>query len=207
MSKNNSLYDYRNFIIWKEDFNKEELGLNEELIKILKSKFIENIFLDTKSFYQELNKIDNLKNTQFIKYFNNLTPINSWGTTFLEAFIYTNISILNNVKSWDEILKRKSGIVFLEYMQCGNINFKRNICGKFENIRKSVDDPFWKMYYPPNHIGCNAFVVEIGVDEIEIFKYRETKRNVDIEVEKGFEGNCYYWNGIVDELKKMKFLT
>lgn len=112
--------------------------------------------------------------------------VNHWLRTEYD----TAISSAQMAAKWRHIQDNKSVLPLLEFDAVVD-NRTSEQCRSFNKVTKPVDDPFWEMYYPPNHFRCRSTVRQksggtitsneaiIYPDNIpDMFKVNLAKRNL-----------------------------
>lgn len=130
-------------------------------------------------------------------------------TSWLQAEYDTAIGSAQMARKWDEIQSSKSYLPLLQFDAVIDAQTS-DTCRPLDNIIKPVDDPFWSVYYPPNHFRCRSSVKQLRSGKI-------TPDHEVVHPEKGipdmfktnlaksgfiFPANHPYWIGIPDDVRK-----
>lgn len=91
----------------------------------------------------------------------NDTHTNAW----LKAEYDTAVASSQMASKWVQIQQNKEQLPLLQFDAIID-NQTSPICRPLEGIIKPVDDPFWNMYYPPNHFRCRSIVRQLATGKI-----------------------------------------
>ncbi|WP_410221925.1 phage minor head protein [Pedobacter sp.] len=61
---------------------------------------------------------------------------------------------------WDQIQKQKDLFPYLQ-LEAVEDSHTTALCKKLDGTVRHVDDPFWQLYYPPNHYNCRSTVRQL----------------------------------------------
>lgn len=80
---------------------------------------------------------------------------NEHTVTWLSAEYDTAIASSQMASKWVNIQNNKSTLPFLQFDAVLDTQTSP-ICRPLDGVIKSVEDPFWDVYYPPNHYRCRS---------------------------------------------------
>jgi SPP1 gp7 family putative phage head morphogenesis protein len=91
----------------------------------------------------------------------NDTHTNPW----LKAEYDTAVASAQMASKWVAIQKNKKQLPLLQFDAI--IDQQTSvICRPLEGVIKPIEDPFWSMYYPPNHFRCRSTVRQLATGKI-----------------------------------------
>lgn len=129
--------------------------------------------------------------------------------TWLKTEYDTSIASAQMARKWVEIEANKSTLKLLQFDAVIDTRTS-DTCRPLDGIIKPFDDPFWNVYYPPNHFKCRSAVKQLRSGKI-------TPTNDIVYPDKGipamFQTNLAksglifppshpYWDGVPDQILK-----
>lgn len=100
---------------------------------------------------------------------------------WLRAELQASTAAAAAAESWQEFERRKYLYPNLRYETAGDERVRQSH-RSLDGVVRSVDDPFWDVYYPPNGWNCRCVVVQTDARPTE-------DGEVDFDPPKGFRGN------------------
>jgi|ERR1035437_16550 SPP1 gp7 family putative phage head morphogenesis protein len=86
-------------------------------------------------------------------------------TTYLQAEYNLAINSGQMASKWETIEENKDVLPLLQFDAVID-DRTTAICSSLNEVIKPVADPFWDMYYPPNHFGCRSTVRSLSSGKI-----------------------------------------
>lgn len=128
---------------------------------------------------------------------------------WLNAEYETAIGSAQMASKWVEIQRSKDSIPLLQFDAVMDSRTSP-ICRPLDLVIKPADDPFWNMYYPPNHYRCRSSVKQLRTGKVtpnhevvypekgipDMFKTNLAKTGVI------FPPGHAYWEGVPEEVLK-----
>lgn len=84
----------------------------------------------------------------------------------LQTIFRTNVQTAYAAGQWDQIVDQAESMPYLMYHAIDDSRTRathRALDGKIYRI----DDPFWRLYYPPNGYNCRCGVIQLDDDQLE----------------------------------------
>lgn len=80
--------------------------------------------------------------------------------TWLKAEYDTSIASAQMARKWVDIQSQKGSLGLLQFDAIIDTRTS-DTCRPLDGVIKPVDDPFWNVYYPPNHFRCRSTVKQL----------------------------------------------
>lgn len=183
---------------------------NGELIKSLRRDVWQ--FSGAKNYQQMKEMTESLIHPDgrfrtFSEFRSSVAHITSDHINWLRTEYDTAIASSQMSARWAEIQRDKDLFPFLEFDATMD-NRTTKLCRSLNKVVRTVDDPFWDLYYPPNHFNCRSDVHQLRDgnvtpdDEIEypdippIFRTNLAKKGLI------FPMNSPYYTGLPDDIRR-----
>lgn len=129
--------------------------------------------------------------------------------TWLKTEYDTSIASAQMARKWVEIEANQSNLKLLQFDAVIDTRTS-DTCRPLDGVTKPFDDPFWNVYYPPNHFKCRSSVKQLRSGNI-------TPTNDIVYPDKGipaiFQTNLAksglifppshpYWDGVPEQILK-----
>lgn len=115
---------------------------------------------------------------------------------YLENVYRTNMMTEYSIGNYKQQMECTEDYPYWEYCAIED-NRTSTICKNLDGVAKRFDDPFWSVYYPPNHFQCRSSVISRSKEELKKFNLKVSRKEIDVDV-KSFKGNPgeIYWENI-----------
>ncbi len=80
--------------------------------------------------------------------------------TWLKTEYDTSIASAQMARKWVDIQSQKDSLGLLQFDAIIDTRTS-DTCRPLDGVIKPVDDPFWNVYYPPNHFRCRSMVKQL----------------------------------------------
>lgn len=168
-------------------------GKNLELINELRTNVY--MFSAAKTFQQTRELTDLITDEEsnvrtFKDFYSDASSIyDKYNKDYAETEYRTAIESAQMGVRWNQIQEDKEALPFLR-MTVVEDNLTTEICAPLDGITLPVKDPFWDVYYPPNHWNCRSSVLQL--DEGKVSTQSEidhAKQHADDEMQDSFRMN------------------
>lgn len=79
---------------------------------------------------------------------------------WLKAEYDTAVGSAQMARKWSEIKRNKESLPLLRFNAVLD-GGTTQLCRSLDGVIKPVNDPFWRLYYPPNHFRCRSIVDQL----------------------------------------------
>lgn len=93
--------------------------------------------------------------------------VDTYNQNYLSAEYDTAIASGQAGVYWNHIEANKAILPYLKMSVVEDANTS-DICEPLDGITLPVDDPFWNIYYPPNHFRCRSTVEQLDQDDAKV---------------------------------------
>jgi hypothetical protein len=167
-------------------------------------------------FYGEVQKAIDGKLTlkEFQGQFDSIVTKHGWayngGRNWRSALIYdTNVSTAYQAGRWQQFVE--SSAPALRYVHADGVMNPRPLHVAWNGTVRPLDDPFWKMHYPPNGWGCHCRAVRAELSEVTAapagYDEIDPKTGAPHGIDRGWAynvGQAYYGTGPKEDPKGWK---
>lgn len=123
---------------------------------------------------------------------------------YLENVYRTNMATQYSIGNYKQQMDVIKDFPYWEYKTIAD-NRRSIICTRLDGKIYRYDDPFWSIYYPPNHFKCRSTVISRSKEEMKRLGLKLSKEDENLELDVGtFKGNPakVYWENIKNSAKE-----